>query len=293
MSELHPIEPKPANIRSLECEEWETLLADALDGTLPPGDSKAFHYHSRTCSRCAEMLSQASLGREWLQFLHAAPAAPADLVAKILSRTSGSLAASPGAVDGMVGAVHPIVPAPVPFWKRMAVPPMLRRFAEPRLMMTAAMAFFSVTLTLNLAGVRLSAIRLADLTPSNMSLNIDRQYHMASARVVRYYDNLRFVYEMEARVRELRRNAELDDPSSQQKQKQAQPAPQSRQSNPRKSGGKSEGQENSQPRDLQWGKAIEAGLRSHRADEQPSGAFSGGNGDDLKNCADQAERGLA
>ncbi len=99
----------------------------------------------------------------------------------------------------------------LPFWKRGGLAFAGRQVAQPRLLMTAAMAFFSITLTLNMAGVRLSTIHLADLKPAALSTNLNKQYHMASARVVRYYDNLRFVYEMEAQVKEMRRNADLDN----------------------------------------------------------------------------------
>ena len=78
---------------------------------------------------------------------------------------------------------------------------------QPRLAMTAAMAFFSITLTLNLTGVHLSDLRAADLTPSNLK----HSFYHANASVVRYYTNLRVVYELESRVNEIKRN---DDDSS-------------------------------------------------------------------------------
>ena len=80
---------------------------------------------------------------------------------------------------------------------------------QPRLLMTAAMAFFSIALTLNMAGVRLTnrGVRLADLRPQAVRSYMERQLTMASVPIVRYYDHLRFVYEVESRVRELRRKA--------------------------------------------------------------------------------------
>ena len=74
--------------------------------------------------------------------------------------------------------------------------------------MTAAMAFFSIALTLNLTGVRLSSLRLADLRPSAVRSFMERRLTMASTPIVRYYDHLRFVYEVESRMRELRRATE-------------------------------------------------------------------------------------
>jgi hypothetical protein len=70
---------------------------------------------------------------------------------------------------------------------------------QPRLAMTAAMAFFSIALTLNLTGVRITDLRPSDLKPSS----IVRSVSLAKARVVRYSDHLRVVYELQTRVRNL------------------------------------------------------------------------------------------
>jgi hypothetical protein len=56
-------------------------------------------------------------------------------------------------------------------------------------------------LTLNLTGVRLSKVRTSDLAPSALRRNL----YQANAHIVRYYDNLRVVYELESRVREMQR----------------------------------------------------------------------------------------
>ena len=73
----------------------------------------------------------------------------------------------------------------------------VRRFAEPRLMMTAAMAFFSIALTLNLTGVRLNDLRLSNLRPSAVRSFMERRLTMASTPIIRYYDHLRLVYEVQ------------------------------------------------------------------------------------------------
>ena len=76
------------------------------------------------------------------------------------------------------------------------------------MMMTAAMAFFSIALTLNLAGIKLTQLRSSDFQPSRLRANLTRQYYSTNEQVTKYYENLRLVYEMEARVRELKRSAE-------------------------------------------------------------------------------------
>jgi hypothetical protein len=70
---------------------------------------------------------------------------------------------------------------------------------QPRLAMTAAMAFFSIALTMNLTGVRLQDLRASDLKPSSLTRDVTN----ARAGVVRYYEGLRVVYELESRVHDL------------------------------------------------------------------------------------------
>ena len=84
-------------------------------------------------------------------------------------------------------------------------------------MMTVAMAFFSIALTLNLTGIKVTDLRAADFHPSRLRANITRQYYSTNEQVTKYYENLRLVYEMESRVRELRRTTDTEPaPSPQQ-----------------------------------------------------------------------------
>ncbi len=216
------------------CGHWETLLADALDGLLKPEDQTTFAAHMAVCPACTALFEESRRGREWLEFLSSEPEVPAGLLDRILAQTG------PGQVEGYglipVSAssnVAPMRPRSIPAWQRPGFMGQVRRFAEPRLLMTAAMAFFSIALTLNLTNVRLSSIRLSDLRPSSVRSFLERRVTMASTPIIRYYDHLRFVYEVESRMRELRRNSE---DSNQQQPRQAAPG-ESKQNPGRKDGG--------------------------------------------------------
>jgi hypothetical protein len=187
------------------CGKWETQLADALDGLLKPEEVERFLAHKAGCPACAALYEAARKGREWLEFLSPEPEPPEWLLAKILA-TTGPGTGLGHAVSGLPAPAEAgVVPAFVPpVWQQPGFMARMRASAQPRLLMTAAMAFFSIALTLNLAGVRLSNLRLADLRPRTMRSYMERQLTMASVPIVRYYDHLRFVYEVEARVRELR-----------------------------------------------------------------------------------------
>jgi hypothetical protein len=213
-----------ANIpNSPECGQWETLLVDAMDGLLRPEDEAIFSSHMATCAACTEMFEQVRRGREWLEFLAPEPEVPANLLDRILVETGhGKLDASklvvaggPAAGLGLAGNVLTMPPA----WQRPGFSAGMRRFAEPRLLMTAAMAFFSIALTLSMTGVRITGVSMADLRPASVRSVLEKRIMTASTPIIRYYDHLRFVYEVESRMRELRRSTESEQqsqPKSQQ-----------------------------------------------------------------------------
>jgi hypothetical protein len=206
MTERNPIGQKPAGAGplrgsgSLNCEEWETLLTEALDGLLPAGERAAFEAHGAECKLCAELLRQAKQGQEWLEFLEAEPEVPSDLVERIVGKTSGTVAGGPLALPGA---------APMAVAPHVLGIPVRRVMWDTRMVMTAAMAFFSIALTLNLAGVKLTNLKLADLTPASMETNLTRQFYGAEKSLVQYYDNLRLVYEVESKMRDMRRAEEM------------------------------------------------------------------------------------
>jgi hypothetical protein len=207
------------------CGQWETLLADALDGLLRAEDEATFTSHMASCAACTGLFEEARRGQEWLEFLSAEPEVPGGLLDKILAQTGPGQTAGFGLVDednllpvtpGGIPLANKRRPVTLPAWQRPGFMGFVRRFAEPRLMMTAAMAFFSIALTLNLTGVKVSNLRLSDLKPAALRSLVQRRLTMASTPIIRYYDNLRLVYEVQSRVRELRRN---NDDTSQPKQK--------------------------------------------------------------------------
>ena len=201
------------------CGHWETLLADALDGQLRPEDEATFAEHMASCQACTALFDEARKGREWLEFLSPEPEVPTGLLDKILAQTGPGQVAGYGLISGGTN-VLPMAPA----WQRPGFTGQIRRFAEPRLLMTAAMAFFSIALTLNITGVRLSNLRLANLRPTAVRSFMERRIMTASVPIVRYYDHLRFVYEVESRMRELRRGTEGEGTDNdQQKQNDVTP----------------------------------------------------------------------
>jgi hypothetical protein len=214
------------------------MLTDALDETLNAADRVRFDAHIAACSACEAVLSDAQRGLAWLEMLRSPrPEPPAELLERILARTSGQTAFEPSSQAAVQGSTYPAgtgtawtVPLPAPAgrgiapWSaqapgfaaisariRLAASgrPLGAGFLQPRLAMTAAMAFFSIALTLNLTGVRLSQVHAGDLKPTSLR----RSLYRADARVVQYYEGLRVVYELESRVHDLETQPESSAPS--------------------------------------------------------------------------------
>ena len=236
------------------CAQCEAMLTDATDGTLSAADQAAFDRHIETCDVCSQMLAEAQRGAALLSMLKRYRPEPAtSLLDRILAQTSGAagvaeshgstqaagsalsivsganaggLQAAFDSATGVGALASPISgglgssvafngPGKVlPFSSRLSKGFNLKSIGhamlQPRLAMTAAMAFFSVALTLNLTGVRLNELRANDLKPANLK----RSIYEGGAHVVRYYDNLRVVYELESRVHDMQRASDSDTPAS-------------------------------------------------------------------------------
>ena len=194
MMDRHPFEDKPVN--GVRCEEWEAWLAESLDGNLPEHSKAAFEAHGHSCPLCSELLTRAAEGRDWMQFLQEEPHVPPALVGKILDQTTGA-----GEAAVLAGAVP--VSAGAGVWQLS----IRRSFHETRLLMTLAMAFFSITLTLNLIGFRPGNMNLKNLSLSSMENAAVRTFYGTKQKVVYTYENLRLLYEMDSQLRELKQRA--------------------------------------------------------------------------------------
>jgi hypothetical protein len=196
----------------MQCTEFEALLSEALDETLTGPKLESFRAHARGCKVCGPLFAEVEAGMKWLTSLAEAEP-PANLVHNILVATSGqepararSFAALPKASWGTRASEL----------ARSIFGPMGAVVRQPRFAMSFAMAFFSLSLVLSVAGVRPSDIKSVDLRPSALK----RTYYETEGRVVRYYENIRFVYEIESRVREIRRATTPAEPAPEEKEKE-------------------------------------------------------------------------
>jgi len=197
------------NKNGMQCAEFDALLSEAIDQKLSGPQRESFQAHARVCPICGPLLAEADAGLRWLhQLVEVDP--PANLVENILAATTG--------IDTVRRGVRAAQPQiswldRITAWASALVTPVIAIARQPRFAMSFGMAFFSLSISLSLAGVKLSDLRHADLRPSA----IRRNYYEASGKVTKYYENIRFVYEIESQVREFKRATTPAEPRPKKK----------------------------------------------------------------------------
>jgi hypothetical protein len=204
-------EDKSEHGPKMTCSEFDALLSQAIDGTLAGARLTEFEAHGRECQLCGPLLQEAESGRSWLKSLEEVEP-PAELVTNILLHTTGVVSAKRYAA-GQAGPASLVTR--LREWGALIASPIVAVARQPRFAMSFGMAFFTLSVTLSVAGVKLSDIRHLDLRPSA----IRRSYYETTGRVQKYYENIRFVYEIESRVRQFKEaTAPAEPPREQQPQ---------------------------------------------------------------------------
>jgi hypothetical protein len=182
----------------MQCNEFEAVLFDALDQKLAGGKLERFRAHARACAKCGPMFAEVEAGQHWLKSLTEVEP-PANLVNDILVATSGIQSYR---LQSPVAAMHqPSLGERIREWADSLLTPVWSTVRQPRFAMSFGMAFFSLSVALSVAGVKPTDLKQADLSRSGLR----RTYYTTSARVVKYYENIRLVYEIESRVQEFKR----------------------------------------------------------------------------------------
>jgi hypothetical protein len=227
MNPFEDVDSRPA-----ACIVCETMLPEAIDGGLNEAEQRAFDKHVAGCVECATELADAQRGNAWLAMLKTqTPEPPSTLLARILAETTGAQTLTPAHTAVPDVAAPLFIPEAASGWGTRNLVPAGSGFAfrlksmrrsmsemfsienaratfQPRFAMTAAMAFFSIALTLNLTGVRLTDLHAENFTPSGLQ----RTVADTGASISRSFQNNRVVYQLESRVSELRSD---DDPNIQ------------------------------------------------------------------------------
>jgi anti-sigma factor RsiW len=192
----------------MKCTEFESILADYWDGTLSNTERAALELHAAECAVCSEFMADVTSGANLLKNLDEVEPPPA-LVTRI-------------AYQAPLGRVRD------PFeretaWSRF-VTKYLQPVLQPRLVMGMAMTVLSFTMLERCTGVRVERVQANDLNPARIVGGMEMKAVRLKDRVMKYYENLRVVYEVEARLRDLQKR---QDDSEKVGKKKTQPSTES------------------------------------------------------------------
>jgi hypothetical protein len=176
----------------MKCPEFESILADYLDGTLSQSECAAVELHAAECAVCGVFMSEVTTGASLLKNLEPVDPPPA-LITRI-------------AYQAPLGRIRD------PFerqtiWSRF-ISGWLQPLLQPRLVMGMAMTVLSFTMLERCSGVHVERVQAADLNPLRVAGDMELKVVRLKDRMLKYYENLRVVYVVEARLRDLQRQQE-------------------------------------------------------------------------------------
>jgi putative zinc finger protein len=181
----------------MNCGQIEILLCDYLDGTLPAPERAEFERHLAGCSACTELARDAGAAVAFMDRA-AAVDAPPELLTRILAATRD---AEPSALSRILGLGR----------LRSSVGRWFAPLLEPRLVMGMALTVLSFSMMAKCAGVPVRQLKPSDLSPANVYASAEDRISRGWDRTVKFYENLRFVYDVQSRLRQWTEQQEEED----------------------------------------------------------------------------------
>lgn len=190
----------------MNCAQFETILADYVDGTLSASERAAVELHAASCVACGEFMAEVTGAASMLRRLEEVEP-PAELITRIAYATPRGRSRDEWDVPG--------------FWAQLKGK-WLEPLLQPRLAMGMAMTVLSFSMLARCTGVPVQHLQAADLSPAHVMGNLEDRVVRTKDRLVKNYENLRIVYEIEARLQEVDRQAPNSAPSGDQSNQQDQ-----------------------------------------------------------------------
>jgi len=178
------------NNAALTCADFDGLLCDYADGALASPRRALAENHLAACPSCSELAREAQAVTAFLKTADPL-SAPPELVDRILNQTVGQ--ARPGKAPAPKAARRGFSG-----WLAGIFEPVL----QPRLAMGMAMTILSFSMIGRFAGIPQKPLTADDLSPARIWASLDEKMHRVYDRAIKYYDNLRVVYEIQNRLQE-------------------------------------------------------------------------------------------
>ena len=168
----------------MNCADLEILLCDYVDGTLGSDARVELERHLGECASCTELARDVAAAAGFISRV-AEVEPPPELLTRILFNLPSAhhaRAQQPGFREFLHRWIQPIL--------------------QPRFAMGFAMTILSFSLLGRYAGISPRQLTLDDLRPAKVWQAIDDKAYRTWQRTAKFYQNIRFVYEIQTQLRE-------------------------------------------------------------------------------------------
>lgn len=187
----------------MTCGEFESILADYVDGTLSATESAQVELHAADCSNCRELMADVTGVAALLERVEDVEP-PAELITRIAYQTPRGKLREENDAPG--------------FWADLKAK-WLAPLLQPRLAMGMAMTVLSFSMLAKCTGVpQVQHLTAADLSPGHLVASVEDRVLRTKDRLVKNYENLRVVYEIESRLKEMDKQPSANPDQSRQDQ---------------------------------------------------------------------------
>jgi hypothetical protein len=191
----------------MTCEDFDVLLCDYIDGTLPAEKRQLAEVHIGTCTPCASLVRDSRFVLDFAS--RSADVEPSrELVTRILNQAPRGGFTERLLSDGLRGFFAPV--------------------AQPRFVMGAMLTVLSLSMMTRCAGAPKHTLTAADLDPVRLLGSLDDKVHRTWDRSIKAYESMRVVYEVQSRVAEWKQKQQDDEDESLRLPKPKSEVPQSK-----------------------------------------------------------------
>jgi hypothetical protein len=171
----------------MTCEDFDGLICDYVDGTLPSETRQIAEVHIGSCAGCAQMVRDARFVMDFsARSENVEP--PKELLTRILNQLPQS---------GIAAHV-----ANSQAWLNRVLQKIFSPVLQPKFVMGAMMTLLSLSMLTRCAGPPQHPLTAADLDPVRLWESLDDRVHRTWVRTVKAYESMRLVYEVQSRVDE-------------------------------------------------------------------------------------------
>ena len=174
----------------MNCADLESLLCDFVDGTLAAEQKATVERHLEVCPHCAELARDAAAAVSFMERAEEVQPPP-ELLTRLL-------------FEPPWGRSRPHASS----WRarfRHLVQPVL----QPRFAMGMAMTLLSFAMLARFVAP-MRQLRPEDLQPARIWAALDDRVYRGWQRSVKFYENLRFVYQIQSRLRDWQQEQDQD-----------------------------------------------------------------------------------